>query len=77
MAGLRSASPWLKGELGRRLAMRRTPEVVFTLDRGLEEGSTVLGLLQRLENERRLRPPEDNGAAGEQAENVAVEGDGR
>jgi len=52
MAGLRSASVYVKGELGRRLKMRRTPEVVFVLDRGLEKGTSVLGLLNRLEEQR-------------------------
>ena len=52
MAGLRSASAFVKGELSRRLKMRRTPEVVFVLDRGIEKGATVLGLLNRLEDER-------------------------
>ena len=55
MAGLQAASAYVKGELGRSLKMRRTPEVVFVLDRGLEKGNTVLGLLQRLETERRER----------------------
>jgi ribosome-binding factor A len=55
MAGLQAAAVYVKGELGRRLKMRRTPEVVFVLDRGLEKGNTVLGLLQRLEAERRER----------------------
>jgi ribosome-binding factor A len=32
--------------------MRRTPEVVFVLDRGLEKGTSVLGLLNRLEEQR-------------------------
>ncbi|MDA0717774.1 MAG: 30S ribosome-binding factor RbfA [Cyanobacteria bacterium] len=52
MAGLISASAFVKGELSRRLKMRRTPEVVFVLDRGIEKGTTVLGLLNRLEDER-------------------------
>ncbi|MDP4707261.1 MAG: 30S ribosome-binding factor RbfA [Prochlorococcaceae cyanobacterium MAG_34] len=52
MAGLSSASAFVKGELSRRLKMRRTPEVVFVLDRGIEKGTTVLGLLNRLEGER-------------------------
>ena len=55
MAGLKAAAIHVKGELGRRLKLRRTPEVVFQLDRGLEEGTTVLGLLQRLEADRRQR----------------------
>ncbi len=52
MAGLGSASAFVKGELSRRLKMRRTPEVVFVLDRGIEKGTTVLGLLNRLQDER-------------------------
>jgi len=55
MAGLKSATPFVKGELSRRLKMRRTPEVAFVLDRGLEQGTAVLGLLNRLESERRER----------------------
>lgn len=55
LEGLAAASAFVKGELGRRLQMRRTPEVVFQLDRGLEQGTSVLGLLHRLEEERRER----------------------
>ena len=54
-AGLGSASAYVKGELGRRLKMRRTPEVVFVLDRGIEKGTSVLGLLNRLEGERQTK----------------------
>lgn len=55
MAGLGSASAYVKGELGRRLKMRRTPDVVFVLDRGIEKGTLVLGLLNRLEGERQTK----------------------
>lgn len=55
LAGLRSASAYVKGELSRRLQMRRTPEVVFQLDRGLERGITVLNLLNQLESDRQRR----------------------
>lgn len=57
MAGLKAATPYVKGELARRLQMRRTPDLVFQLDKGLERGSTVLGLLQQLEQERQRRGP--------------------
>ena len=60
LAGLRSASSYVKGELGRRLKMRRTPEVVFVLDRGLEQGTSVLSLLNRLEAERQHKEPTDD-----------------
>ena len=52
MSGLDSASSFLKGELGRKLQLRRVPEIVFQLDRGLEKGTSVLTLLERLNYER-------------------------
>ena len=55
LEGLQAASGFLRGELGRRLQMRRAPEVKFQLDRGLERGTSVLGLLNRLEDERQER----------------------
>jgi ribosome-binding factor A len=55
LEGLKAAAPFVKGELGRRLRMRRTPEVSFQIDRGLERGSSVLELLGRLEEERQER----------------------
>ncbi len=61
LSGLQSASAFLKGELGRRLQMRRAPEIIFKLDQGMEKGSSVLDLLGKLENERKekiLRRPD-------------------
>ena len=55
MEGLEAASGYLRGELGRRLQMRRAPEVKFQLDRGLEKGTSVLGLLNQLEDQRQER----------------------
>jgi ribosome-binding factor A len=55
LAGLRSAASYVKGELSRRLNMRRTPEVIFHLDRGIEKGTSVLGLLNQLEQRRQER----------------------
>ena len=55
LEGLEAASGYLRGELGRRLQMRRAPEVKFQLDRGLEKGTSVLGLLNQLEDHRQER----------------------
>jgi ribosome-binding factor A len=52
MEGLASASSFVKGELGRRLKMRRTPALVFVLDRGFERSANVLGILHQLEQKR-------------------------
>ena len=53
--GLDSAARFLRGELARRLKMRRSPELVFQLNRGIEKGSNVLSLLNQLEDERSHR----------------------
>ena len=66
--GLKAAAPYVKGELGRRLKMRRTPEVVFLLDKGLERGTTVLGLLGRLEADRVVRGDVPEGTGGDPAD---------
>ncbi len=52
---LEASQTFLKGELGRRLQMRRTPDVVFKLDRGMEKGNSVLNLLSKLEEERKIK----------------------
>lgn len=69
LAGLRSASNYVKGELSRRLNMRRTPEVIFQLDRGIEKGTSVLGLLNQLESQRQERGeiPEGTGQLDDDA----------
>ncbi len=51
--GLEAASGYLRGEIGRKLHLRRAPELVFRLDRGIEKGTSVLNLLGRLEEERK------------------------
>lgn len=78
MDGLRSAAPFVRSELGRRLQMRRTPEVVFQLDRGLEKGSSVLSLLHQLEIDRQRRESHaaDLGLSGAPPEDATAELEG-
>ncbi len=52
MSGLNAASGFLRGEVGRNLQLRRAPEIIFELDKGIAKGTSVLKLLERLENER-------------------------
>ena len=54
-SGLDAATGYLKGELARRLQMRRAPEIVFKLDKGMEKGTSVLSLLGKLEEERNMK----------------------
>lgn len=60
MAGLKSATGFVRSELGHRMRLRRTPEVIFVEDRSLERGTQVLSLLNRLSQERKEFPLEDD-----------------
>jgi ribosome-binding factor A len=53
MAGLKSATNYVRGELGRRIRLRRTPEIIFLEDRSIERGTQVLSLINRLSQERK------------------------
>jgi len=69
MAGLAAATGYVRGELGRRIRLRRTPEVIFREDRSVERGTRVLSLIDQLSQERADKgdPPLDD-VADEQTE---------
>jgi ribosome-binding factor A len=56
MAGLRSATGYVRSELGHRIRLRRTPEVIFVEDRSLERGDRLLTLLGQIERDRAAHP---------------------
>lgn len=67
MAGLKSATGFVRTELGQRVRLRRTPEVIFVEDNSIEEGTQVLSLLNRLSREREesgADEPQPSGADG-------------
>lgn len=66
MAGLKSATGFVRGELGRRVRLRRTPEIIFVEDRGLERGDNILNLISRLSRERKDEDPSDESASTEE-----------
>jgi len=47
-AGLESAAGWLRRELGHRLRLRNTPELVFHYDPSLERGEHIASILDEL-----------------------------
>ncbi|MBD2096872.1 30S ribosome-binding factor RbfA [Trichocoleus sp. FACHB-591] len=59
MAGLKSATGYVRSELGQRVRLRRTPEVIFVEDRSIERGTRVLSLINQLSQDRK---PDDAGA---------------
>lgn len=46
LKGLKSASGWLRRELGRALQLRYTPELTFVLDDSIGKGAHILDLLR-------------------------------
>ena len=49
LKGLRSASGWLRRELGSALRLRYTPELVFQLEDSIDKGAHILELLRSVE----------------------------
>ncbi len=47
--GLKSASGWLRRELGQRLRLRNTPELTFIIDHSIEEGAHINSILASLD----------------------------
>jgi len=55
MQGLKNATGFLRHELATRLVLRYMPEIVFKLDKSIEEGARILELIQKVEQEDRQR----------------------
>ena len=58
MRGLKSASGYLRHELGQKLQLRYTPELVFELDDSLKYGARMFDLLEKLERQEASREAE-------------------
>ena len=58
--GLRSASGWLRRELGSALNLRYTPELVFELDHSIEYGAHISQVIESLD----IRHDEESGGEG-------------
>ncbi|KAF5751055.1 hypothetical protein HS088_TW02G00065 [Tripterygium wilfordii] len=53
IAGLKSKAKYVRGELGKRMKLRLTPEIRFIEDESLERGSRVIAILDRLQDEKK------------------------
>jgi len=61
MTALESARRFLRGELGKKIDLRHTPELFFHLDRSIERGARVFELLKQVEPPAEEEKKEDNG----------------
>jgi len=53
MQALQKAKGYIRGELGREIKMRHTPELEFRLDRSIEHGIRISTLLDELKGEEK------------------------
>ena len=51
LEALERASGYLRTEIGRRIRLRHTPELVFRFDESIEYGSRIEGLLSQIKSE--------------------------
>jgi len=49
MKGLKSASGWLRRELGMKVKLRNVPELVFALDKSIEYGAHINKIISELD----------------------------
>jgi ribosome-binding factor A len=52
MAGLQLATGRVRSEIGQRVRLRRTPEIIFVEDRSLERGTNIISLLNEISSQR-------------------------
>jgi ribosome-binding factor A len=54
---LERAAPYLRRQLGRRLGLRRVPEVHFFFDESIEQQDRIERIIQEIQTERATRGP--------------------
>ncbi len=48
IAALQKAQGFIRGELGKRIRLRYTPEITFKLDRSISQGSRLIALMEEV-----------------------------
>lgn len=56
---LKRAAPFLRREIGRRLRLKRVPELEFAFDESIEQQDRIERLLQQIHEEQRPSPDSD------------------
>ena len=55
MEGLKASEAFVRKELGHRIRLRRSPEILFEEDRSLERGDKMVHLLNQISQERKSK----------------------
>jgi ribosome-binding factor A len=52
LIGLKSAAPFIRSELGKRMRMRYLPELIFRFDSTVERGAHIMEILRDIEEQQ-------------------------
>lgn len=50
LVGLAKAKGFIRSEIGKRIRLRKTPEIIFEFDEAIEKGNRIEHILQELNN---------------------------
>jgi ribosome-binding factor A len=73
--GLAAAAGFLRSEIGRRMHIRRAPELHFTFDNTLDHAMHIERLLRQARESTTTAPDDETGAAGADAPDAAAADD--
>ena len=59
LKGLKSAAPFIRSELGKRMRMRFVPELLFRFDGTVEQGAHIMELLRAIEEKKEKKDTGD------------------
>ena len=59
LKGLKSAAPFIRSELGKRMRMRFVPELLFRFDGTVEQGAHIMELLRSIEEKKEKKDTGD------------------
>jgi len=61
---LTRATPFLRRQVGQRLRLKRVPELQFFFDESIEKGDRIERIIQEINLERSLHPPDTDDGPG-------------
>lgn len=73
LAGLRSAAPYMRGQLAKTINLRNTPELIFVIDQSIEYGVNMSHLIHEVTKDLPSDEEETEEAEDEELEEVETE----
>lgn len=60
LKALAKAKGFIRSEIGQRIRLRKTPEIMFEFDESINYGNRIQTLLHQIQDEENTKPTEDN-----------------